>query len=49
VVDVNGLPVVFITMRDDFIDDLYIDPDYWRHGIGHALLVHAKLLSPGHL
>lgn len=46
VVEVDKRPVAFMAIKDDFIDDLYIDPDYWRMGIGRALLAHARTLSP---
>ena len=49
VVDVNGRPVAFLAMRDDFIDHLYVHPDYQKRGIGKALLDYARKLSPDHL
>jgi ribosomal protein S18 acetylase RimI-like enzyme len=49
VVDVDGRPVGFMAMNQDFIDQLYIHPDYWRQGIGNALLRFARGLSPEHL
>ena len=33
----------------DFIDQLYVDPDHQRKGIGSALIAHAKRLSPSGL
>lgn len=36
-------------INDDFIDYLYVDPDYYRQGIGRALIEHAHKLSPNHL
>ncbi|HEY2980571.1 MAG TPA: GNAT family N-acetyltransferase [Anaerolineales bacterium] len=41
--------VGYMAMQNDFVDQLYIHPDYWRQGIGAALLSHAKNLSPEHV
>jgi len=49
VVKVNGIPAAFMAIADDFIDQLYVDPDHQRFGIGTALLDHAKRMSPNHL
>ena len=49
VAEVNVKPVGILAMRDDFIDDLYIDPAYWHKGIGSMFLGHARTLSPEHL
>ena len=49
VVETEGRPVAFMAMNQDFIDQLYIHPDYWRQGIGDALLNFARKQSPGHL
>jgi len=38
----KGYPVAFMAMENDFIDQLYIHPDYWRQGIGKMLLDFAK-------
>jgi len=38
VADMKGHPVAFMAMENDFIDQLYIHPDYWRQGIGTMLL-----------
>ena len=38
--------VGFLAIKDDFVDCLYIHPDFWRMGIGKALLDFAKQLSP---
>ena len=42
VVEVEDRPVAFIAMNRDFIDQLYIHPDYWRRGIGRSLLDFAR-------
>jgi ribosomal protein S18 acetylase RimI-like enzyme len=49
VLEMNQRPVAFLAMRADFIDHLYVDPDYQQRGIGKALLEHARKLSPEHL
>jgi putative acetyltransferase len=47
--DLDGQPVGFMAMKDDFIDQLYIDPDHWHMGIGSAFLDHARSIAPRHL
>ncbi len=42
-------PVAFMAISGDFMDQLYVDPDHQRKGIGQALLAHAMTLSPDHL
>ncbi len=49
VVEVNHHPVAFMAMNKDFVDQLYIHPGYWRHGIGNALLNIARKQSPEHV
>lgn len=49
VVEINQRPVGFMAMHHDFIDHLYIDPDYQRRGIGKALLDFARQRSPEHV
>ena len=49
VVEVDKRPVAFMAMRDDFIDQPYIHPDFQRRGIGEALLNFARQQSPQHL
>lgn len=49
VVDVENRPVAFIAMKNDFVDQLYVHPDYWRQGIGVLLLQHAREISPEHV
>ena len=49
VVELDQRPVAFLAMRAEFIDHLYVHPDYQRRGIGQALLDHARQLSPEHL
>jgi len=45
----SGRPLAFMAVKEDFIDDLYVHPDYWRKGIGQLLLRHARTLSPRRL
>jgi ribosomal protein S18 acetylase RimI-like enzyme len=49
VVEVDDHPVAFMAMNKDFIDQLYIHPNYWRRGIGNRLLEFARERSPEHL
>jgi GNAT superfamily N-acetyltransferase len=49
VVDVDNRPVAFMAMNKDFVDQLYIHPNYWRQGIGNALLNVAREQSPEHV
>jgi GNAT superfamily N-acetyltransferase len=49
VVEMAGRPAAFMAMRDDFIDQLYVHPDYQKRRIGKTLLDYAHQLSPEHL
>ena len=49
VVEVDQRPVAFMAMEKDFIDKLYIHPEYQRRGIGETLLNFARQVSPEHL
>ena len=49
VADVANRPVAFMAMNEDFVDQLYIHPNYWRQGIGKALLNFAREQSPKHV
>ena len=49
VVEVAHRPVAFMAMENEFIDQLYIHPDYQRRGIGQALLNFARKQSPDHV
>lgn len=49
VVELENSLVAFMAMNEDFIDQLYIHPDYQRRGVGRALLDFARTLSPDHL
>jgi len=42
----NGVIRGFIALKGSYIDRLYVDPPYLRHGIGSNLLRHAKALQP---
>jgi GNAT superfamily N-acetyltransferase len=49
VYELENKPVAFMGLDKDFIDRMYVAPKHHRHGIGQALLDHAKMLSPKHL
>ncbi|MEP7134414.1 MAG: GNAT family N-acetyltransferase [Chloroflexota bacterium] len=49
VATVNKRPVAFMATNQEFIDQLYIDPNYWRQGIGNAMLALARKFSPEHV
>ncbi|HEV8530990.1 MAG TPA: GNAT family N-acetyltransferase [Methylomirabilota bacterium] len=49
VAELDGRATGFLAMAGDFIDQLYIDPDHQRKGIGRALIAHAQALSPSGL
>ena len=49
VVESENYLVAFMAMKRDFIDHLYIHPDYQRRGIGKALLDFARKRSPDHI
>ena len=46
VVEKDNRLVAFMAMNKDFVDQLYIHPDYWRQGIGVALLRCPRLMKP---
>ena len=49
VVEVEDRPVAFMAMENEFIDQLYVHPQYQRRGIGEALLEFARSKSPDHV
>ena len=49
VTDMDDHPIAFMAMRDEFIDQLYVHPDYQNRGIGKALLDLARQLHPEHV
>jgi len=49
VVEMDHHPVAFMAMNNEFIDQLYVQPDYQMRGIGTMLLDYARQLSPDHV
>lgn len=49
VAEKDGVPVAFMAIAGDFIDQLYVDPKHQRRGIGQAFLEFARSLSPDRL
>ena len=49
VVEADRKPVAFMAMRAEFIDHLYVHPEYQKRGIGKKLLDFARRLSPKHI
>jgi ribosomal protein S18 acetylase RimI-like enzyme len=49
VAEVDDRTVAFMAMEKDFIDQLYIHPDYQRRGMGCAFLDFARKQSPDHV
>jgi len=49
VVEAGNGPVAFMAMNKDFVDQLYIHPDFQRRGIGKTLLDFARERSPEHI
>ena len=49
IVEIDGTPAAFMAIAGDFIDQLYVDPEHQRLGMGKELLEFAKSLSPEHL
>jgi GNAT superfamily N-acetyltransferase len=41
--------VGFIVLREQWVDHLYVRPEWWRRGVGTRLLERAKQASPGGL
>ena len=49
VVEMDDRPVAFMAMNYEFIDHLYVHPDYQKRGIGKTLLDYARQLPPDHV
>jgi len=49
VAKVGKRAVAFMAMNKDFVDQLYIYPEFWRRGIGSDLLNFARERSPEHV
>ena len=46
VYEASGLICGYLAIKGSYIDRLYVDPVHQRAGIGTALIMHAKVLSP---
>jgi GNAT superfamily N-acetyltransferase len=46
VADSQGEPIALMVLNHEWIDQLYVDPTWTRHGIGGTLLEHAKKARP---
>lgn len=49
VAEADGRAVGFMAIAGDFIDQLYVDPDSQRQGVGASLILSAEALSPSGL
>jgi len=49
IVEIDHRPAAFMAMENEFMDQLYVHPNYQRSGIGEALLEFARSRSPQHL
>ena len=49
VVEADGRVAGFMGMAGDFVDHLYIAPDFQRRGLGRNFLDYARSLSPEHV
>lgn len=49
VIEVDGRVAGFMAIAGDFVDQLYIHPDFQRCGLGKMFLNYAKRLSPEHV
>jgi len=49
VIDCDGAVVALLVLEPGWIDQLYVDPDCTRRGLGSRLLAVAKAASPGGL
>ena len=49
VAEVDGRAVGFMAIAGDLIDQLYVDPENQRQGVGTSLIAFAKALSPSGL
>ncbi len=49
VVEADERPVAFMAIDNEFIDQLYVHPDYQQQGVGETLLNFARTKSPEHI
>jgi GNAT superfamily N-acetyltransferase len=45
----GGTIIGLLALDDDWVDQLYVSPDWQAQGVGSVLLDHAKLRRPGGL
>ena len=48
-IDRDDLPVALLVLDDGWVDQLYVDPQWTRHGLGSVLIGVAKKLCPERL
>jgi GNAT superfamily N-acetyltransferase len=49
IAEVDGRVAGFLAIAGDFVDQLFVHPDFQQQGIGTALIGYAKHLAPLHL
>jgi putative acetyltransferase len=49
VAEINGSVQGFLALEDHFVDQFFITPDWYGHGLGSMLMQEAKAVYPSHL
>ena len=51
IAEADGVMIGFVTVdpRTYYLDQIVVAPEYWRSGVGAALIAEAKLMSPAGL